>query len=320
MRTAVAYLCLAMAPVSAVAQQTVMYVQYTFNKAGMNPAASGTDRNRKHYYAFGGGRQWMAFDNAPKTHFVNASYTLKPPRSYRRWQNFGIYADNDDTGLLGNIGAYGTYAVHMLMTKKLVLSLGAFAGVRVFERSTGFFDGNDPAVQKSRTSVITYPDIIPGVRLSNDIFFLDVSARQLTINRQKSFTGQQIGGPSILFPELYAAYGVRRSLSEQMILLPSVALHLPLPGVPTIDGTIMMYFANRVGLGVAARNLSFVSGILQVRFFESLSAGFAYSYPINNTRYASPNSYELMIGIVPYGMDAHPVGKHSVARCPSLSY
>ena len=41
------------------AQQTVMFTQYTFNKAGMNPAASGTEIDQKYYYAFGGARQWV---------------------------------------------------------------------------------------------------------------------------------------------------------------------------------------------------------------------------------------------------------------------
>src|SRR5687768_8878142 len=97
------------------AQQTIMYTQYVFNKAGMNPAASGVDINQKYYYAFGAGRQWVEFSNAPKTNFVNFSYTIRPPRAYRFWQNASIYLDNEDAGLLGNSNAYLGYTFHALI-------------------------------------------------------------------------------------------------------------------------------------------------------------------------------------------------------------
>src|SRR5687768_2358865 len=99
---------------SLTAQQTIMYTQYTFNKAGMNPAASGTDITQKYYYVFGLNRQWLAFENAPKSNFVNFSYTIRPPRAYKFWQNVGIYVDNEDAGLMGNMGGYLSYSVHTL--------------------------------------------------------------------------------------------------------------------------------------------------------------------------------------------------------------
>jgi type IX secretion system PorP/SprF family membrane protein len=302
-------------------QQTISYIQFTFNKAGMNPAASGTAPHQKYYFAFGAGRQWIAFDNAPRQNFVNVSYTIRRPRSYSMWQNVGIYVDTDDAGLLGNSGAYGTYAIHFLLRRKLILSYGVFAGIRRYERSTAFFDVNDPVVAKSGVGALAYPDIIPGFRITSDVFFFDASVRNLTINRQKDyFSGNGIGGPSILFPTLYTAYGVRRPITDLFLVLPSAALTLPLPGVPLVDLNLMFYYANRVGAGVALRNLGSASAILQVRLLQDITAGFAYSYPLNNLRHAAPMSYEIMIGVVPYGMDTKPVGAHSVARCPTLHH
>lgn len=302
------------------AQQTITYTQYTFNKAGMNPAASGTEINQKYYYAFGFRRQWLDFDNAPKQNFINLSYTLRPPRSYRYWQNFSFYADNDDSGLMTHTGLYGGYAIHTLFRKKLTASFGVHAGVRKYIRSVGAFDANDPVVQNNRSSVLLYPDIIPGVRLSNAKFFIGASVKQITISKIQDFSGRRFGGPSRLTPTVYFEYGRKIPVSDRLLMMPSVAVNLPVLSLPIADMNLMFYYANRIGAGVSFRNLSFASAILQIRFLQTATVGFAYSYPVNITRYGAQNTFELMIGVVPMGMDSKLEGKHSVARCPSLSY
>lgn len=304
----------------ACAQQTMMFTQYTFNKAGANPAASGTEIDQTYYYAFGGARQWVSLDNAPQQNFLNFSYTIRPPRSYRFWQNAGVYLENDNSALVGYDGFYGTYTVHFLMHKKMVLSFGVMAGMRKFSKSIGLFDPNDPAIRRSVNELYLYPDIIPGVRLSDKRFFLDVSARQITITNLKDFKGRRIGGPSLLLPTLYVDYGRKVSLNDLVLMMPSVAVNLPILSPPVVDANLMFYYANRVGLGVGVRNLSFVNGTVQLRFLKGLTAGFSYAYPINAVRYVAQNSFEVMVGMVPMGMAAKVSGKHSVAKCPGLSY
>jgi type IX secretion system PorP/SprF family membrane protein len=302
------------------AQQTLMYTQYTFNKAGVNPAASGTDITQTYIYVFGLNRQWLAFDNAPKSNFVNFSYTIRPPRGYRFWQNVGVYADNDDAGLISNTGAYLSYTFHTLLRKKNILSIGVFAGARRYARSGFAFDANDPAIKNSRASLILYPDIIPGVRISNKKYFAGASIRQITINQLKDFKGHKIGGPSRLYPSVYLEYGRTTELGEQLLMMPSIALNAPLKGIPAVDANLMFYIANRVGLGASLKNLNFASGIFQIRFLKNVTAGFAYSYPINKVRLVAQTSYELMIGITPLGMNTKLVGVNSIVRCPTLTY
>lgn len=302
-------------------QQTIAYTQYTFNKAGMNPAASGTLIDQKYFFSAGVRRQWTAFEKAPKQNFVNVSYTLREPRSFRYWQNFSIYADNDEAGLLGNTGAYLGYATHWLLRKKQVLSFGIYAGIRQFTRNTGGFDPNDPAVMNSGRMVLAYPDLIPGIRFSNDRMFAGLSVRQISITRQRDlFSKKAISTGGQLQPTVYMDYGRKYRITDRLTSMPSVAVQIPVIGLPVVDLNLMYYFANRIGGGFALRNNNFLSGIVQVRFLKNMTAGFAYSYPINAMRFAAQNSYELMIGVVPYGMDARESGTHSVARCPDLSW
>ena len=103
-------------------------------------------------------------------------------------------------------------------------------------------------------------------------------------------------------------------------MMPSVALNTPILAPPLVDGTLMFYLANRAGLGIAVRNMSFASGIFQIRFLRDMTAGFAYSYPINKTRLVAQNSYEFMIGVTPMGMNHKFIGVNAIARCPTLSY
>jgi type IX secretion system PorP/SprF family membrane protein len=302
------------------AQQTIMFTQYTFNKAGMNPAASGTDIEREIYYSIGSNRQWAGLANGPKQSFFNLSYTIRPPRSYKRWQNVGIYYDLDNSGLLNNSGIYANYTVHYLIRKKIIASFGVYAGVRRYTRSVFGFDTNDPAVMKNKTSIFVYPDIIPGARITDKKYFVGIAVRQLTIYKLQDFKGRKIGSPSRLRPSIYFEFGRMITLSDNLLMMPSFAVNTPIVSLPIIDATVIFYYANRIGLGAGIRNTSFLSGMFQIRFLENMTAGFAYSYPINNVRFAARNSFEIMVGVVPMGMSAKLNGRHSIAKCPVLSY
>jgi type IX secretion system PorP/SprF family membrane protein len=302
------------------AQQTIMFTQYTFNKAGMNPAASGTDIEREIYYSIGSNRQWAGLANGPKQSFFNLSYTIRPPRSYKRWQNVGIYYDLDNSGLLNNSGIYANYTVHYLIRKKIIASFGVYAGVRRYTRSVFGFDTNDPAVMKNKTSIFVYPDIIPGARITDKKYFVGIAVRQLTIYKLQDFKGRKIGSPSRLRPSIYFEFGRMVTLSDNLLMMPSFAVNTPIVSLPIIDATVIFYYANRIGLGAGIRNTSFLSGMFQIRFLENMTAGFAYSYPINNVRFAARNSFEIMVGVVPMGMSAKLNGRHSIAKCPVLSY
>ncbi len=301
-------------------QQSLTFVQYTFNKAGVNPAASGTDIQQEYYFSFGIIRPWTGFEYAPKQHFANFSYTIRPPRSFKFWQNVGFYTEHDDSGLLNFVAGYFNYTLHFLVRKKTVCSFGIYGGVKRFARNTGGFDNNDPAVMNSNTSVLLYPDLIPGFRISNNKFFLDLSARHLTTPSLKNLNGKEVGTNSRLLPVISADFGRKIPVNDYLLMMPSVALNMPVGGLPAVDATLMFYYFSRLGLGAAIRNISYGSAIIQVRFLRNMTAGFAYSYPFSKMRYASPNSFEFMMGISPFGMTEKFIGKHSVSRCPSLSY
>lgn len=299
------------------------YTQFTFNKAGLNPAASGTDINQKIYYVFGVARTMVAFDNAPKQNFANFSYTIRPPRSYHYWQNVGAYVETDQSGVMENNGIYASYTFHLLLNKNILASFGVFAGFRKFLISTSLLDANDPVVQKSNYNTYSYPDIIPGFRLSSKKFFFDISARQLTVIQQKDMfrkNGKQIGGPSYLNPNIYVSYGRFIPVTHDFVLLPSFAINNALVGAPNVDVNVMLYYNNLFGVGLTARNVNFIGGVFQMKILKNLSIGMAYSRSINKLSSASPNSYEIMVGVTPMGLNTKFTGNRSIAKCPALEF
>lgn len=302
------------------AQQTPNYVQSVFNKAGINPAASGTNINQDYYYTFGANRQWIDFNNAPKQTFANFSYTIRPPRSYSYWQNIGAMVERDQSGILANNGIYLNYTIHLLLRKNLVTSFGVYAGFREFLISPGGIDPNDPVVKGETYKTLVYPDMIPGMRLSNKKFFFDIAARQLTVSKQQDFKGNSIGSPSRLNPTFFLSYGRAFPINDYMIMLPSIAVNIAVIGIPAISPTLMFYYGNRFGFGASTRNASFISAIFQVRVLQNLSIGLAYSYSTNKVGYAAQNSYEIMIGAAPMGLSQKNKGGRSVAKCPALDF
>ncbi len=286
----------------------------------MNPACSGLDFNQEINYVLGTGRQLLGMSNAPKQVFFNLSYNIRPPRSYKSWRNAGLYVDLDDNGLMTNTGVYGTYTKHFLIRKRMIVSVGVMGGIRRYQMSYVGFDQNDPAVHNNKGDIFVYPDIIPGLHISDETYFAGFSARQITIYKLQDFKGRRIGSPSHLRPALYFVYGRLVTLSEDFLFTPSLALNTSVIGLPSLDVSAMIYYANKVGLGVSVRNSSFTSGILQIRFLRSMTAGFAYTYCINALRYAARNSFEIMIGAAPSEMNKVLVGRHSVTKCPTLGY
>lgn len=302
------------------AQQTPVYTQYLFNRAGVNPAASGSNINQKYNYVFGINRQWIGFDNPPRTNFANFSMTIRPARSYHYWQNVSVYIDTQEDGVLTNNGVYGGYAFHLLLRRDWTIAFGTYAGVRLHYLTTGSVDPNDPIFQKNNYRAILYPDLIPGLSLGNRKWFLDVSARQVALRRLQDFHGNSIGGPSQRKPTLFFSIGRRIQLNDFFRFVPSVALNSALVHYPDLSANAMLYYNKRVGAGLSLRNLNFLNFMVQLRILKTFAVGLAYSTSLNNARVVAPRGVEVMIGVVPVGMDDKGSGRHSIARCPALDF
>ncbi len=302
------------------AQQTTQYTQFTFNRYGYNPAAAGTSFKSPFEIIIGTKRQWLDIDNAPKTNFFGANYTFIPKRSYRKWHNIGAYIDQDQSGVFANNSFLVSYTFHLLISKRLVAAFGVFAGARRFFISTNSLNPSDPAVAKSASNLVAYPDVIPGFRLYNKKFFFDISLRQLTTPKQSN-SEKQIGLNSKIIPHIYTSVGMRFFFDNNFSLVPSLNMHSTFNYIPAFQGNLMLNYGTRFGIGASVTGKNFVGGIFQIRFLKNAVVGIAYEYSINRMRVAAPNTIEFMMGIVPIFDTRDRFGKSSnVAKCPILEF
>lgn len=280
------------------AQQFPQYTQFMFNKIGYNPAASGTAVNATFEIIAGARTQWLGISNNPKSQFVSFNYNFVPQHSYSKWHNVGIYIDQDQNGLFVKNDVWLSYTFHLLLTKKMVLSAGLFAGIKQFRLSNGSLDKGDPAVMKSSRTVIAYPDLVPGVRVSSKKFFADFSLQQVTLFNQKGL-GKQIGSPSRLLPHYNISGGVKRRFNDYTILIVAANLRGSVTALPSVEFNVMSYYDKKFGFGASIRGRNFVCGIIQFRLVRNFNIGIAYDLSINKMLPAAPNTVEVMISLSP---------------------
>jgi type IX secretion system PorP/SprF family membrane protein len=300
-------------------QQTTQFTQFTFNKYGYNPAAAGSNINAK-IEAIGGIRkQWVGFGRAPASNFFSVNYTFKPPRSYKRWHNAGVYVANDTYGLFQNFGIYGSYTLHLPLNKRTTMSFGIFGGIRRFSFSTSSISSDDPAGKNNVAYFWAYPDIIPGFRVYNKKMFFDVSIQQIYKNRQVQ-GNKQIGNKSKLSQTVYISFGRRFFFDNYFVVVPSFNLRSTYTTIPSAEFNLMAYYKKRIGIGASVRDKNFISGIVQVRLYKTTTIGFAYDYSLNKISRTSPHSVEFMFGVTPLMMLEGDKIKNSVAKCPTFDF
>jgi type IX secretion system PorP/SprF family membrane protein len=297
--------------VTVFAQQTQQYTQFLFNKAGYNPAANGYSFKSPYEIIFGGRNQWIGFGNEPVEIFLNANYTLIPPRAYKNWHNFSVYVQQDINGLFVNNGFYLGYTHHRFLLNKTVMAVGVFAGAKQFYLKRELLDKNDPVVSSSAPMLWAYPEIIPGIRIYNKKFFWDLSLWQTTVFRMKGlFGGKQIGSPTKTPLNYISTIGFRFNLPFYNHLVCALNVRGTFKPLPNPELSIMNYFYKRFAYGVNIRNRDFVCGIIQFRVVKHFIVGLAYDLSINKMIKRAPHTAEIMIGISPYfgnDIDEKPV-------------
>lgn len=301
------------------AQQLTQFTQFTFNKYGYNPAAAGTNINSRLEVISGLRKQWIGDFEAPATNFLSMNYTIKPERSYRYWQNVGLYTSNDKAGIYQNFSIYGSYTIHIPLTNRFIASVGLFAGARRFTIAKSVISPNDPVYAKTAEDLWVYPDIIPGIRLYNKKNFFDVSVHQLYKNKAAQ-NGKRIGAESNLNAHVYATFGKKIFFPNDFVVVPALNLHGSLNQLPSTEINLMTYYKSKIGVGISIRGANFLCGIFQARIYKNVTAGFAYDFTLNNYTNAHNNTLEFMIGLTPMMMLEGARVRHNVSKCPALDF
>lgn len=298
-------------------QQLPQYTQFIFNKVGYSPAASGTSLKMPTEIIFGARTQYIGVNNNPKVAFVSGNYTFIPKRAYKNWHNVGMYVDQDRNGIFIDNSVYLSYTFHQLITRKTVMSVGVFAGLKQFSINTSVLDRNDPAVSNSSKSFLAYPDVVPAIRIYNKKFFADLSLWQVSVFQQKGyFSSKQIGSPSKLPMHYIFSVGRKFNLPLDNKFLIALNIRGTYKSLPNFELNFMNYWNKRFAYGFSVRDRNFICGIFQIRVINSLIIGLAYDMSINKLFRPATHTGEIMVGLSPmFGNDPEKRLRSSVDDC-----
>jgi type IX secretion system PorP/SprF family membrane protein len=299
------------------AQQTPQYTQFMLNNYGINPAACGAFSNKLDAL-MGVRRQWIGFDNAPVTSFLNVTtyFGRQGGGIKRHWHGVGFAWQGDRMGVKIKVDDfYGSYTFLMRLARTGFVSFGVAVGARRY----GFRinDISDPILTAKNLWV--YPDFIPGIKYFNNKWTLDLSVRQLYKNKVKQGAGI-IGSPSKLSPHFYFSASRKWWPKSHLLVVQSLQVKYNFSSLPAFDYSMIAYLNKSFAVGGLYRHLDAIAAIVQYRF-EKLVIGIAYEYSIAPYRVGFANTQEMMLGLSPSPFNGGGGATHyKTAECPTFKY
>ena len=301
------------------AQQTPQYTQFMLNNYGMNPAACGVSFNKMEALV-GLRRQWVGFDNPPRTSFFNFNtYFGKRNGLNHAWHGVGAYWQGDRMGdVIKTDDYYASYTLLLRLDRKGYIAFGMAAGARRYSFGLNDFGANDPAIVSK--NLWLYPDFIPGIKFWNTKWTFDLSVKQLYKYNVKQ-GGNMVGTPGKLPPHFYFSASYKWWAQSWLLVVQSVHVKYNFAGLPSVDYNALAHLNKNFAVGLSYRHFDAVAAIVQYRF-EKLVIGVAYDYSVAPYRLGFANSQELMLGLSPspYYGGADDAKHYRTAECPQFQY
>lgn len=288
----ISFLVLLMADVCA--QQAEGYANYIYNQFALNPAVAGTSNCTD--IKFGSRFQWVGFDNAPITSFVSIhkAFGSSDPNS-PAWHGIGLYVVDDRTGLFRRTGVYPAYAYHLRFSRKVIGSVGVFAGFRN-QKFAGPPGSADPIIDQAVSTYI-FPDIGVGGLIYSKRSFLSVSLKQLYKQDMSGVDGNRVGLMSRSVVQLNGTAGTRFDTQRGNAgYTPSFNVKYGRAVPLSVELTLMGHYAqDYFNLGVSYRVSDAAIVLLEFKLMKQIDLGYAYEYPLSDIRVGTAQTHEIML-------------------------
>lgn len=281
-------------------QQAYMFSQWQFDPYIVNPAVAGLE-GCLHLHA-GYRMQWVGFDNAPRTMYLNGHRDFGRDKAYKSgYHGVGLTIMRDAHGAFEVISATPSYAYHKRMNKNTTLSFGLAAGFQQYAfRPAGASlpVGSDPLIAGNQAFYV-YPEFKAGLWLTSKKSFAGLSMDNIYRSRMAGWSGAGIGSPSPLKKHYYFIYG-RRIKSERyyMTYEPAVFIKYAYLWPPSIDLSFKAFFKDNLGLGLMWRNTDGFIAMAELNLGQKVRMAYAFDFTTSRIRYGSSNGHELMLRYV----------------------
>lgn len=298
------------------AQQYPLYTQSSFNNFGINPAFAGSENCID--FRAGYRLQWAGFEGRPGTAFVNGHGKIKPKvLNGKDWfMGVGGRIVSDDAGPFSSIRVELAWAIHVQLSKSVYASFGVFAGIVQSRFSTDKLDVNNVDVELVSNSGILGPTITPGLLVYGKDFFVGLSIQDVNVIFLPDLGTDGSGAGTFTNISTHYIFKTAKNfkLSRRSELIPGLIVRT-VKGAPVNYEINMMYSLDKnYQIGIAYRNQAAVAGLMKLRLFGSLTLGFSYDYVINNLKYGTTGSYEIILGF-----NSCDLGKNQNIRCAAFN-
>lgn len=311
------------------AQQKPYYTQYILNNYILNPAISGIENyvDAKLSYR----KQWDNIPGAPQTTYftihgaLNKSDFKTNPTSFtpsgsnpigNSYQEdnemaaphhgVGLMVLNDKTGYLGRFTMSASYAYHKPMSTKATLSLGFSAGFSSLSLDRSKIDWadtdpNDPAIGLANGELKkTRPEIGAGLWYYSREFFIGASVLNI-VPGKASFVKNDIYG-TFFRPHYFLSGGYRFQMSDNMTVLPSLALQFISPQPAQIHANVKFQYEDRLWFGGSYRHTDKLGGFAAmagVNILNTFNIGYSYDFATNQRlKSYVGNTHEILLGFL----------------------
>lgn len=288
------------------AQQQAQYSQYMQNNYLLNPGATGVEDYIDVKFSYR--TQWTGLEGAPKTYYASINSSLGKWRSttkrtirdrHRPFHAVGALLYNDVTGPTSRLGAYGSYAVNLVLTTKIRMALGASVGMQQFSvdgEQLHFFDPSTRAASAASRVL----DGSVGLWVYSPDFFFGVSSAQLLANKLDFSYGPNsldAGAPgNSLRRHYFATAGVRVPLSEDWSLVPSFLVKAVAPAPLSVDLNAKLKYRDLLWVGASWRAFDAAVAMVGVSY-EQFTLGYSYDAGLSQLAGYHGGSHEVLLGL-----------------------
>jgi len=322
-----AFTCISM---SLYAQQQGQYSQYMMNYFLINPAAAGTED-----YAdvkAGYRDQWNGIAGAPKNYYFSAHLPVGKVHNNHLNQRknkrtdaypvFGAMFTGQHLAQISHNAAYLSYAYHLPLTAKWILSAGAIGGINQTTLGDLNFANNEPDPAAGKTKV--KPDLGLGLWLYSRQMFIGLSSMQVIQGKVDFSSYTQ--GYGVLNRHFYLTGGYNIRVNDLIQIVPSALLKYTSTAFQ-VDINTKVRYKNICWAGMSYRKNDAVVGLLGVNIpltqsrkgsghmgsghgnDTQLQIGYSYDFGISKLRTYGSGSHEIVMGLT------LPTGGH--VRSPS---
>jgi len=267
------------------AQQDVLYGQYVFNNAIINPAQAGIQDQNQWGVLYR--NQWVGIDGAPvsKSFFIN----MRLPKRL----GFTLGAYQDEIGPVNEVTVQGDLASHVQISSNWYAS----GGLRTM-------------VSRSVANLLEVSNIRPGdPRFNQDIstgFYLNVGAGLVLFNK-KTFIGaslprlvrREIGNENAVYARnerhLFVYGGTNVAINTDLTFTPSMLLRATSDAPVQVDVNALFNYKDLLDIGPAFRNMDAIGMIIGFKLDKNWYMGYMYDYPLTDINRVTRQSHEISL-------------------------